>query len=439
MITVEVGEDGRGVVNVAGLTTSVQGRDAAAARAAALTVLVGTAQRLGRPVGASTVTPEGEFAIVVHQDGTVVDAAPATARRRRRPRASRPVPAVTEVPEAPTSWEGEVEVPPTGRASTSPRPPLSPDAPSEVLEPTSEVTPAPRVSRSRTGLWALVALAVVLAAAGTRLGSDYVSSSAHAAHVAAPTPDVAHQALTAREAAAPTTATPLVDASTQLERSTQVLAASAGQVSDDIVRDQLREAIAAASVVDASGPATIRRLFVGQLIDATGRVQAAQVAWRAAQAAAAEQAAAAQAAAQQAAAQQAAAQQAVIAAARQAAATPAEAPAPPPAKAPAAAPAKGATSNVPVQNAPVGSLQTIRASVSSSTGSAAFTVTVTSSGPVPASVAVSVAGRQVVMSGPGSVDGSATFTGSAAGLPAGTQPWTASAGGLSTSGQIEVF
>jgi hypothetical protein len=66
-------------------------------------------------------------------------------------------------------------------------------------------------------------------------------------------------------------------------------------------------------------------------------------------------------------------------------------------------------------------------------------VRVTTSGQVAVNVTATIAGQSVSLAGPGTVAGTGTYTGTASGLPAGVQSWTASANGISTSGSIEVF
>lgn len=80
----------------------------------------------------------------------------------------------------------------------------------------------------------------------------------------------------------------------------------------------------------------------------------------------------------------------------------------------------------------------LSASASSGVGTAAFTVAVSTNGPTSVSVSVRLGSTSIPMSGPGSVDGTGTFTGSVGGLAAGTYSWTVSAGGMTTSGSLEV-
>ncbi|OJX97365.1 MAG: hypothetical protein BGO96_05385 [Micrococcales bacterium 73-15] len=90
------------------------------------------------------------------------------------------------------------------------------------------------------------------------------------------------------------------------------------------------------------------------------------------------------------------------------------------------APAGGRVTNIAVTN--------VSAS-SSSPGNVSFTVVISASGAVDASVQVSVGGRTATL-GSG---GAGTYSGTVTGVPAGSHSWTASAGGLSASGSITAY
>jgi hypothetical protein len=104
-------------------------------------------------------------------------------------------------------------------------------------------------------------------------------------------------------------------------------------------------------------------------------------------------------------------------------------------------PPSSTTSTAPADPPPAstgGRVTHLSASASSGVGTAAFTVSVSTNGPTSVSVSVRLGSTSIPMSGPGSVDGTGTFTGSVSGLAAGTYSWIVSAGGMTTSGSLEV-
>jgi hypothetical protein len=104
-------------------------------------------------------------------------------------------------------------------------------------------------------------------------------------------------------------------------------------------------------------------------------------------------------------------------------------------------PPSSTTSSTPADPPPAstgGRVTHLSASASSGVGTAAFTVSVSTNGPTSVSVSVRLGSTSIPMSGPGSVDGTGTFTGSVSGLAAGTYSWIVSAGGMTTSGSLEV-
>lgn len=99
------------------------------------------------------------------------------------------------------------------------------------------------------------------------------------------------------------------------------------------------------------------------------------------------------------------------------------------------------TSSTPADPPPAsngGRVTHLAASATSGVGTASFTVSVSTNGPTSLSVSVRLGSTSIPMSGPGSVNGTGTFTGSVSGLAAGTYSWTVAAGGMTTSGSLEV-
>lgn len=158
-VEVRIADDGTGTLDVAGVLTPLHAEHAPAARAAALAQLRDLADRLGRPVTATTHLPEGQFVIAVDTDGQVTETAlPATSGPRRwfgARRASIPAPAPTlgaasAVLPADPMPEGAGEVSP----DQDPAPSTSPTTPAEGLsvigdrrhqapEPVVDVAPEP--------------------------------------------------------------------------------------------------------------------------------------------------------------------------------------------------------------------------------------------------------------------------------------------------------
>lgn len=446
---VEVHADGTATVTLAGVTTRVSGADAAQARSRALAVVVAEAQRTGAPVPFVAIDDAGRRQMAAHPDRSVRLIAAASASSSPAPLGRRvsKLPAAGEVLQVPkredtgtavrgTPHGSPADTPVTARPVSS-HDPIVP-GPAEGLAIADGVAPArPRRRGLRWGVAAALLVPTVavggLVVRAQTTGTDERSAAQSQDQALDEARSLAdRQRAVALEQAQDDLAARRKRIRDLLTTAAEVLGASQGRVADDATRQALAAQIDELNgLLEGGSPSTwaAEAATVSATID---KVRAEQAAWEAAEQAriAAEQAAADQA-------RVAAEQEAAAAAARAAGGGRAPATSHPAAANPGGS--AGAPAAPPTPPSTSGSVTAITAHLSSGTGTVSISVQVSTSGPAEVSVSASVAGQPVTLTGPGTVNGSATFTGSLSGLPAGTHPWTASAGGVSTSGQIEVF
>lgn len=441
--TVRLDARGHGELHLNGSVVVLQEVDLAAARTEALRQVAAAAAADG-PARLVAIDPSGQRELLVFADGRVVPApAPPSAPRpvkgsTGRGRSSLPAADALRVPDredtdptptgSPLGSPADVSTAPSVSSPHLPATMADPINPGADAAPTAVVAPR-RARRGAPVIGAVMVAAIGLGAVGTswvheRSAQD-THTSAAARQVAAA--NAAQGALNAKAEAAVAAAAKAVTDATHtriqgaLDAAAQVLAASDGRVADNAVRDELAAAIAQTTTTLATPDQGAWARGEQRVAAAVAAVSAAQSDW--------EHAAAERLGAEQ------AAQQAAAEAAARAATKPAATTKPQKAETPSA-PAQAPAAQAPASE---GRVTAIVANLSSGTATASISVRVTTSGQVSVNVTATIAGQSVSLAGPGTVAGTGTYTGTASGLPAGVQSWTASANGISTSGSIEVF
>lgn len=442
--TVRLDASGHGELYLNGSVVVLQEVDLAAARAEALRQVAAAAAADG-PARLVAIDPSGQRELLVFADGLVIPApAPRPTQRATkgstgRGRSSLPAADALRVPDredtdptppgSPLGSPADVSTAPSVSSPHLPATMADPINPGADAAPTAVVAPR-RARRGAPVIGAVMVAAIGLGAVGTSWVHEHSAqdnhTSAAARQVAAA--NAAQGALNATAEAAVATAAKAVTDATHtriqgaLDAAAQVLAASDGRVADNTVREELAAAIAQTTTALTTPDQKAWASGEQRVSAAVGAVGAAQSDWEHAEVArlAAEQAA----------------QQAAADAAARAVTKPAATPTKPQKAETPSAPAQPPAAPAPASE---GRVTAIVANLSSGTGTASISVRVTTSGQVAVNVTATIAGQSVSLAGPGTVAGPATYTGTASGLPAGVQSWTASAGGISTSGSIEVF
>lgn len=446
--------DGTAMVTINGLATSISDVDADAARSYALRLVVDEARRTNAPVHFLAIDAKEQREAVAHPDGSIRRPAPVAAPVVTPVVAPAPVAPggrgrVSKLPAADT-----LQVPDREDTGTAVRgtPLGSPaDAPvaarpvssrpilagAGVVDTVDEHAVNARRARRRRRRRATALIAVVVVVPGGLAGGawwhEHAAAEAQRAAVAAEARSqvaeqqwIADQHLAARRAAGDARRAGLREQVTaRRDEAIQLLGASQGRVADDAVRVGLSTAISLlTSSLNDGNPMSWAAAAAS--VDAQAeQVRAAQAAWDVAEQ------------------QRVAAEQAAAAAAAAAAAG----------KGTSAAPSRGTTpaQQAPAQQGPAQQPATetpaegrvIRidpGKVESGVGFINISAVVTTNGSAAVTATATISGRTVTLTGPATVNGTATYSESISGLTAGTHTWSVAANGLSTTTRtIEVF